>query len=269
MDVPTGTLLEGVDLSNWQGLLTAERIQALRSAGKAFAIVRLSTEDDTRRNIAIQQCEALIEAGIPTLGYAWCYWWQDPAGAMASSIVLARRCGVSIVALDMEDDPADVDVRSWVTRAVRTLEMGGVLPLLYTDPNWWIERHLDFAPLADVRWWVAQYNGVHTLEAVTPPFAGARVVGHQYADRSDVPQFSTDSDVLMFDQEMAAALRPQGGSDMDEATVRLIIDARLNEITTAMGQGADFKAFVQALLARVNAAGKALDLDMPVPGSMP
>jgi hypothetical protein len=258
-------LVEGIDLSNHQGILTGAILDAIVTAGKRFAIVRLSTEDDARRNIAIQQCESLRERGLAVLGYCWVYWWQDVTAAMVAYMNLAARCRVRILALDWEADlPVSVDPVAWLLQAKRALESARYIPLAYTYPYWWQKYDVDLSPLGDIRWWVAQWNGRHDLQ-VTLPYEGARVVAHQYADTSDVPGIALDSDVMTFDQQMADAVNGNGAGEMTEAQVRAIVQQELDAVAGDLGQGTTFSGLMRLILGRIDAAGKALDLDVPPP----
>lgn len=255
----------GVDLSNYTGTLEPDEIGRLISAGKRFAVVRLSTEDGYRRQLARQQCGALQDAGIATLGYAWCYWSMDPVEAMYDYAALAQECRVPVVALDMEDAPGTVGVAGWVVQAVVALRDHRIIPVLTTYPAWEHGMAASLAVLGNIRWWVALYNGRADLD-VPSPYPAARVVAHQYADTSDVTELVLDSDVWQFDAEIVAALEnAQGGIDMDEATVRRIVREELDSVARALGQDEGFAAMEEAVLRRIAAAGKALDLFSPVP----
>lgn len=269
MRIPTDTKVRGVDLSNYDGPISAANAQEIADAGYMFAIVRLSLESVAETALAVQQCEALQAAGLAVFGYVWVYWWQDPVQLAAGAYRVAKQAGVRMVACDIEDAPIPgIDPVGYVRDLVSALLRSGILPLAYTYTYWPSNNHVDFSSLGEVRWWIANKGAELTADQLAL-YPGARVVGQQFGDWKDSWGQAFDDNWFIFDDAMAAAVNNDGGSVMDEAKVREIVRDELNAWAGRAGQGEDADALLSAILARINAAGRMLTLSEPVPSSAP
>src|SRR5258707_205098 len=151
----TSDYAEGFDLSHWQGPMAASDAQAVIDAGKRFAIVRHSTEQEWMRALTIQQAATFKAAGLPVLGYAWCYWDANPLTAAGEYLQLAAQTGVKVLALNFEDDPTGKpDPVHWLQTASDALQAGGVIPMLCTFTDWPHRYGIDLSLLGSRPWWV-------------------------------------------------------------------------------------------------------------------
>ncbi len=263
--IQANELIAGLDCSNWQGEFSSVTTDAIKANGFRFCIVRLSIEDDARWAISKQQCAALHAAGIPVLGYAWCYWDRDPAGLAMVTIQLAEECGVSIVALDAEDPILNPgSAAAYLNAAAQELGEVGMIPVGYTYSYWPSSYHQDLSACGDLPWWMANLNGRPDLTNLAP-YPGAQVIGHQWSDWTSPDGKAFDVNVFTFDEHMAGRLNGQIGDEMDEATVRRIVLEELNAVSMAANSAPSFATWAAAVTARIGAAGAALDLSRPVP----
>lgn len=263
--LPLNELVEGIDLSNWQGELSDSQCRSIRSAGKRFAIVRLSQESAEKRAIAARQIAALEAADVTCIGYGWAYWRDEPLVAARQWAMDGSMLSLPIICIDAEDDvPAGVDAAQWLATAATELGLRGIIPIAYSDPGWWQRFNVDLRPLGDIRWWVADWDGNHELNAPAP-YLGARIVGHQYANAADGQPFAYDSDVMMFDAEMLGQLPDAPPALPTEERVRELIREELAAIVSGQGQGDDLGEWIHSVTARLAAAGQVFDLNSPVP----
>lgn len=254
----------GVDVSNWQGEMSRADAEALYADGNRFAIVRLSEESGAMHELAAHQVYALRSGGLAVLGYLWAYFQADPAESGYAAAAAADATGVNIVAIDVEDaPPSNVEPVEWIVQCVGALIARGIIPIVYTYPEWWASREVNFRALGDVRWWVAQWGGVGDLW-VAKPYTGARIVGHQFTNRYQIAGRTLDRNAFRFDTQMLGGLgmEPNPGLTADE--VRVIVHEELNAIASELQQGDSFPDMLGGIVGRIRAAGDALDLDKPV-----
>lgn len=181
-----------VDISNYTGRLSPEQAGYLRD-NTDLVIVRLSTETSRDQHaIALQQIEALNQAGVPWQSYLWCYWADSPyeLWMRASEGVDPTWSGYygGRIWLDLEDHPSD-DSRAfdWILSYAALLEMDDFRPGIYTG-QWWLDQHPGILEgqrahyLTSFPLWIANYShpGDCTIEA---PAEWQRVAMHQYASR--------------------------------------------------------------------------------------
>lgn len=263
--ITANELVAGLDCSNWQGEFSSVTTDAIRANGYRYCIVRLSIEDTPRWEISRQQCAALRAAGIPVLGYAWCYWDRDPAGLAMVTIQLAEQCGVSIVALDAEDPiQGPQSASAYLNTAADELLRADIIPIGYTYTYWPSSYHQDLSGCGNLPWWMANLNGRPDLTHLAP-YPGAHVIGHQWSEWESPDGKEFDVDVFTFDARLAGRLNGQIEDTMDEETVRRIVREELNAVSMAANEAPSFATWATAVTRRIGAAGVALDLSRPVP----
>lgn len=264
-NVPT----EGFDVSNYQGPMATSDVAWARNMAKEFVIIRLSTEDAPRRALSIQQALTFHASRFPVLGYAWCYWAASPEAAMDQYISLAESAAVKIVALNFEDVPnPNIDCVDWLKRAVAQLTAAGIITMGCTFTDWPHRYGIDLSPLGQLPWWVENKAG-HMDLAALEFYPGAVVIGQQWGEGVMTGGRAYDSDVFTFPPEWVSVLQPPEVNEMDEATVRRIAREEINATAVTLAQGDKLTDLLQAMLNRMDAAGRALSLSDPVPGSQP
>lgn len=187
-----------VDISNYTGYLTPERVDALFAAGVKMVIVRASLE--TRRDqqaIAQQQLGMLMAKGMPYQAYAWCYWDWDPRWTVDATVEMLEpyRAGYAslpdvgkVLWLDVEEAPSpSVDEEQWLRLAVDRVDASGWLnPGIYTAAWWWVPNLGDSGEFADLPLWVAAYDGDPSPETFRAFGGWTRAIVDQYNGTSTV-----------------------------------------------------------------------------------
>lgn len=269
MLIPTDTAILGLDGSNWDGEITPDDAANIVAAGWKFVIIRLNLETESAGQLSIRQCSALRAAGIPVLGYVWAYFEQAAARLAYDAVSLAKACGLGIVGLDFEAPvTAAMLPVDWMAALIRNVVDAGIIPLAYTYSYWPANNGLDLAPLGGVRWWIAN-KGQRLAAYQLAPYPGAHVVGQQFGEWSDAAGQAFDTNWLVFDAEMAAAMNGGVTDMLTEERVREIVNEELSKIPMALAQGNDITALVRAILARIDAAGAALLLENAIPAGRP
>lgn len=183
-----------VDISNYTGRLSADQAGYLRHSTD-LVIVRLSTETSRdQHNIALQQINALNDAGVPWQAYLWAYWNDSPyeLWMRASDGIDPTWAGYygGRIWLDLEDNPED-DNRAfdWILSYGALLEMEDFRPGIYTG-QWWLDQHPGFLAgrraefLTSFPLWLANYSHPGDCSILPPP-EWQSIAMHQYASREE------------------------------------------------------------------------------------
>lgn len=265
MQFQPDTTYIGVDLSNWQGTITDEQLDAIVAAGATYAIVRLDCDLPNTQNLTLEQCNRLRYVGLPVMGYCWAY-FSDLARSLDEAYAQqAAALGIDIVAVDIEDNVPPG--RPWykdVSRYTTALTKCGIMTLGYTYTWWPTNQHVSLSSVSFDRWWIGNENGIPDVSDWYAPEGVRDIIGHQYGSLA-AAGISVDLNAFRFDAEMCARLNAQMGETMTEDDVRRIFAEEMAKLSTACNAGTDFTALMQALITRMGAAGRALDLTQPVP----
>lgn len=171
---------KAVDVSNYNGELTDEWCTAVKAAGVALVIVRLSTESEhDQAEITARQVAVLARNQVPWQGYLWAYWNSDPGVLWdaAQAQLPPGWPGYSgrNIWIDCEDgDPDPYLGLLWLVEYGRILEAADFQPGIYTSPYWWKNnvRNRDSQQvriLGEWPLWVAYWDWAMDCAKV-PPF---------------------------------------------------------------------------------------------------
>jgi hypothetical protein len=175
-----------VDISNWQGPLTTERIACLQARGVQHVVVRASLEDAARRALAQQQAGAVRAAGLGLSVYVWVYFTRDAPGALvAAATDLMEGFQPARYWLDVEDVehayPAPAANAAWLRAALQAFQDRGIPAGIYTGRWYWVPYLGNTEEFAGWPLWVAQWDQVPDV-TVWQPFGGwQQPAGKQYA----------------------------------------------------------------------------------------
>ncbi len=184
--------MRGIDVSNYQPADLTELIARYQAEHVA---VRLSTESDKHREIAIAQLRSVAANGCTVSGYIWCYWNQKPWSHIADalSIIQEAQAPVQMIWLDVEDEAGAERglIRDWLNAALDEVAKRGYSAGIYTGQWFWAVYGAGDS-YSHVPLWTAQYDGVPDLDSVKLFGGWARelVWGKQYgADEIDLDVF--------------------------------------------------------------------------------
>jgi hypothetical protein len=186
----TGTVL-GIDISNHNGELWDE-FAAYPDHEHVIVRIPLSVEPAWLYVVAVQQCRQVLAEGR-TLGfYVWPYLNVSPLLTIREAVTFARANGFRMPVLWIDEETyhgASFDPgpdAPWLRSAFAECDRLGVRSGHYSAA-WWVDGYFPggfpaFAEFNARPVWVADYNGIPTLDAVGSVWAryGFQVVGHQY-----------------------------------------------------------------------------------------
>jgi len=190
---PQARLVRGIDVSNYQPADLTELIHRYQAE---HIVVRLSTESQRHREIAITQLHSAVANGCTVSGYIWCYWDLDAAAHISAALDVADEAGVPLVMvwLDAEDTESANHQRivTWLHEATVLVEQRGQRCGIYTA-RWFWDSYVRSEEFAHLPLWAAQYDNEPTLESVQLFGGWSREMlrGKQYsADEIDLNVFS-------------------------------------------------------------------------------
>ena len=161
----TGTLLEGIDVSHWQGTINW---RSVATAGKKFAIIKA-----TESTNYVDPLYATNHAGAKAAGlWTGAYHFARPSAAANDAVLEAdwfaahANLGVGdlIPALDLEDSGglSVTALQTWVGAFLGEVTAKvGMRPMIYTSPAFWKKYMGDSRALADAGYktlWVAHWG---------------------------------------------------------------------------------------------------------------
>lgn len=180
----SGPPVQGVDISNYQDDVTV-LLPTLTEWNVEHVVVRLSTESEGRRQIAIRQLQILKNVGFSVSGYIWSYFWTQPLAHVQDALSVADASGIdlSMIWFDCEDDDGAnaITVPIWLDAAVQAVQASGRRAGIYTGRYWWRDHAGDSQDFSSLPLWLASYDNVPDLSTPLLPFAGwTELAGKQY-----------------------------------------------------------------------------------------
>lgn len=265
MKIPANQLVYGVDISNHQGEITTGDVADLVARGAQFNVIRLNHDIPGASMLTLEQASASKAGGLVVLGYAWANWRKDPVEEANLAAALAKAAGMPIVWLDMEDAvPTGVDAVSWALSWVGIMHDHGLLVGYYTYSYWPANNNLHPGDFGGFPWWIAN----KPAQKIGPDlrlYPAMFVMGQQFNDGTFGNGKADDMDWFIFPQGWADALNGTAEDEMTEDQIRTIVRDEINKVAKTLGQGNYLSDMLGAMLRRMNAAGKSLDLDTKVP----
>jgi hypothetical protein len=179
----------GVDVSNYTGPLTADRIAALQAWGCRFVVVQAITGQDgvswTR-----QQCQAVLDAGMDLQGYVWAFPGENTL-SVTNRLALFGAFPLSRLWLDVEQaglTVQDVNLALGACDNWHGQHTGIYTGKWFFDQQGWSGQAL----WADRDLWHSSYDHVADAGAGFVPYGGwTRPAVKQYDNVGPIP----DADV--------------------------------------------------------------------------
>jgi GH25 family lysozyme M1 (1,4-beta-N-acetylmuramidase) len=164
-DAGTAAVLEGIDVSHWQGTITWSKVAA---AGKKFAIIKASEDTDFVDDHYLTNRAGAQAAGLWTGAYHFARPDATANDAVneADHFVSTARFGVGdlIPALDLEDagglgvTALQAWDRAWLDRVTARI---GIRPMIYVSPAFWTKYLGGSRAIADAGYktlWIAHWG---------------------------------------------------------------------------------------------------------------
>lgn len=212
-------MLFGCDISNHQSTVDWDR--AVGEGGVQFAIVKATEGVGFTDKFLARNWAELKRLGIPRGAYHFARPSQSSAEDEAAFFIgTMQTVGLEpgdLVALDMEDDqfPVGRNVSPWTLAWLRAVESAlGFKPLVYTYPNYIIERRLTDPALAAYPLWFADYD-----DPINPMGPWPALTIHQYTASGSVPGLGASIDLDHFGgtREQLLALGKPGAAQAVES----------------------------------------------------
>lgn len=122
---------QGVDLSNWNGLISDQQARALRAAGIDFAYVLLTDGASFKNPDAPQQVAALRRAGIVVGFYHFLRPVETNADQILDFVTYAHGCGGTTLPLALDAEVTDFN--GWADLAYRMASFARQIEGVQTD----------------------------------------------------------------------------------------------------------------------------------------
>ncbi len=200
----TAAVLEGIDVSHWQGTITWSSVAA---AGKKFAIIKASEDVDFVDDHYLTNRAGAQAVGIWTGAYHFARPDATANDAIneADHFVATVRLGVHdlIPALDLEDAGglSVTALQAWVTTWLnRVTARIGIRPMIYVSPAFWTKYMGDTRALADAGYrtlWIAHW-GVTSPTVPASNWGGRGWTFWQYSNSGSVAGISGRVDLDRF-----------------------------------------------------------------------
>jgi GH25 family lysozyme M1 (1,4-beta-N-acetylmuramidase) len=192
----TGSVLEGIDVSHWQGTIDWGKVAA---AGKKFAIIKATESIDFVDDHYATNHSAAKAKGIWTGAYHFARPSSTAGDAVNEADWFASHIGLGagdlIPALDLEvsGSLSITALQSWVKSFLdRVTARTGVRPMVYTSPAFWKKYMGDTTAIADAGYkilWVAHW-GVSAPTVPASNWGGRGWTFWQYSNCGSVPGIS-------------------------------------------------------------------------------
>ncbi len=189
----TASVLEGIDVSNWQGTINWTQVA---SAGKKFAIIKATEADNFYDAKYALNHSAAKAAGLWTGAYHFAQPSSAPNDAILEADWFAAHASLGpgdlIPALDLEATGglSVAALQAWVTAFLGEVTAKvGMRPMIYTSPNFWKTYMGDSHALADAGYktlWIAHW-GVSSPTVPANNWGGHGWTFWQYTSSGTVP----------------------------------------------------------------------------------
>lgn len=155
---PEVTMLEGIDVSRWQGVMNWDQA---RRAGATFAYVKASEGDGWQDPQWVRNAQGAARAGIPFGPYHYYKNGIDPVHQAAHFEAVCKEVAYQLPpALDLEETRPPLDEAAFV-RFCQEVERRMGRPMIYTG-RWFLDSHVDgdISPLGAYPLWLAAYTSI-------------------------------------------------------------------------------------------------------------
>jgi GH25 family lysozyme M1 (1,4-beta-N-acetylmuramidase) len=208
-------LVQGVDVSKWQGAVNWTSVKA---AGKAFTYVKVSDGTSSSYSTAAAQFHEATAAGLVTGAYHYAqtsYSAEANADAFASQInALGAIVGHLPPCLDLEAGSGSLGV--WANTFFSELRRltGVTRVMLYSGVSFFTHQITETWMDDDVLLWLAHYG----VPAGQPGYSSPRLVMHQYSQSGQVSGVAgaVDLDVALRPLDQLTGDDPMAGLTPDQ-----------------------------------------------------
>ena len=192
----------GVDVSEWQGYISADNWRKAKNAGYSFAMLRIAWGHagngamDKQFNNNYTNATA---AGMPFGVYVYSYADDENEARQEADYAISLLNGRSLkmpICIDLEDSKiAYLSKTQQSKNAIAFCEevkKAGYTPMIYANQNW-LNNHLDYSMIKDYKIWYAQYP--YSWNNYSKPQYSNHIDIWQYSDRGSVPGLSGSIDM--------------------------------------------------------------------------
>lgn len=198
--VKTGNL--GIDVSEWQGYISADNWRKAKNAGYSFAMLRIAWGHAGNGAMDKQfnnNYKNATEAGMPFGVYVYSYADDENEARQEADYAISLLNGRSLkmpICIDLEANKISYLSKTQQSKNAiafcEEVKKAGYTPMIYANQNW-LNNHLDYSMIKNYKIWYAQYP--YSWNGSSKPQYSNHIDIWQYSDRGSVPGLSGSIDM--------------------------------------------------------------------------
>lgn len=192
----------GVDVSEWQGYISADNWRKAKNAGYSFAMLRIAWGHAGNGAMDKQfnnNYENVMAAGMPFGVYVYSYADDENEARQEADYAISLLNGRSLkmpICIDLEDNKISYLSKTQQSKNAiafcEEVKKAGYTPMIYANQNW-LNKHLDYSMIKNYKIWYAQYP--YSWNNYSKPQYSNHIDIWQYSDRGSVPGLSGSIDM--------------------------------------------------------------------------
>ena len=192
----------GIDVSEWQGYISADNWRKAKNAGYSFAMLRIAWGHAGNGAMDKQfnnNYKNATEAGMPFGIYVYSYADDENEARQEADYAISLLNGRSLkmpICIDLEDDRISYLSKTQQSKNAiafcEEVKKAGYTPMIYANQNW-LNNHLDYSMIKNYKIWYAQYP--YSWNSSSKPQYSNHIDIWQYSDQGSVPGLSGSIDM--------------------------------------------------------------------------
>ena len=192
----------GIDVSEWQGYISADNWRKAKNAGYSYAMLRIAWGHagngamDKQFNSNYENATA---AGMPFGVYVYSYADDENEARQEADYAISLLGGRSLkmpICIDLEDSRISYLSKTQQSKNAiafcEEVKKAGYTPMIYANQNW-LNNHLNYSMIKNYKIWYAQYP--YSWNSSSKPQYSNHIDIWQYSDRGSVPGLSGSIDM--------------------------------------------------------------------------
>ena len=192
----------GVDVSEWQGYISADNWRKAKNSGYSFAMLRIAwgcAGNGAMDKQFNNNYENATKAGMPFGVYIYSYADDENEARQEADYAISLLNGRSLkmpICIDLEDSRISYLSKTQQSKNAiafcEEVKKAGYTPMIYANQNW-LNNHLDYSMIKNYKIWYAQYP--YFWNSSSKPSYNNHIDIWQYSDTGSVPGLSGSIDM--------------------------------------------------------------------------